>query len=394
MNTQAPHTDPSTNSGSTAESSRVTRGGAGAGASARPTFWQAALTIARREIMVKLTSRAYVLSTVVALALVLFAGLALPRMGEIFSSEDTIAVTADTKPLVDQLGDGYTAEVVADTDAAEAAVRSEKADAAVVPSDSSPTKVAVIGLRDTPDELTGVLSLRPEVQLLDPNAPNPLLVYMIALGFGLIFMMIAMIYGLQMAQSVVEEKQSRIVEIILATVTARAILAGKVIGNSALAFGQVGLLALASLLTVQINGGVLNLDGLGMPILLFVGLFVLAFPMIASLYGAAASLTSRQEDMNQVAAPLMYLVMFPYIAVLIFHDNPALMTVLGLFPFSSPVAVPVGVYTGQFSWGFVALSAAILVACLVLAVMFAARVYERSILRTGKRISWKQALQG
>ncbi len=349
--------------------------------------------IAKREIMVKLTSKAYVLGTLITLALVLVGGLLLPRISDMFTSTDTIAVTEQTQQVGGALGEGYETTTVADRAAAEQAVRSGEADAALVPVDS-PAGVEIIALRDAPDELRTMLSIQPEVTLLDANAPNPVLVYFIALGFGMVFMMASMTYGLQMAQSVVEEKQSRIVEIILASVPAKAILAGKVLGNSVLALMQVGLLALAGLLTVQINGGILNLDGLGLPIIAFVVLFACAFMMVAALFGAAASLVSRNEDLNQAASPLIWAVMFPYIAVLIFNSNETALAILGLIPLSAPVAVPLGIYTGQFGLGFTALSLGILLVALAASVWLAARIYERSVLRTGKRISWRQALKG
>lgn len=349
--------------------------------------------IAKREILVKITSQAYVVGTLLTLALVLVAGLLMPRISDLFASTDTVAVTAQTQQVGGALGDGYETTTVADRAAAEQAVQSGKADAALVPADT-PAGVEIIALRDAPSGLQSMLSIQPEVTLLDANAPNPMLVYFIALGFGLVFMMAAMTYGLQMAQSVVEEKQSRIVEIILASVPAKAILAGKVLGNSALALMQVGLLAFAGLLTVQINGGILNLDGLGMPIIAFVILFAFAFMMVAALFGAAASLVSRNEDLNQAASPLIWAVMFPYIAVIMFNSNETALTILGLIPLSAPVAVPLGLYTGQFSFGFAALSLAILLVSLAAAVWLAARIYERSVLRTGKRITWKQALKG
>src|SRR5699024_53118 len=116
----------------------------------------------------------------------------------------------------------------------------------------------------------------------------------------------AMTFGQTIAQSVVEEKQSRIVEIMLATVPARAILAGKVIGNSVLAFGQIVLIAGVVLLGGALTGSQLLLDGLGMPIVWFVVLFTVGFIMLAALYAAAAALVSRAEDLGSATSPLIF----------------------------------------------------------------------------------------
>ena len=79
--------------------------------------------------------------------------------------------------------------------------------------------------------------MEPTVELLEPAATDPILAYLVAFGFGLVFFMSAITFGTTIAQSVVEEKQTRVVEILLSTVSARALLTGKVIGNSVLAFG-------------------------------------------------------------------------------------------------------------------------------------------------------------
>jgi ABC-2 type transport system permease protein len=84
------------------------------------------------------------------------------------------------------------------------------------------------------------------VELLDPSSVNPGLRYLVALGFGLIFFMAALTFGSTIAQSVVEEKQTRVVELLISAYPVQALLAGKVIGNTILAMGQIiGLAAIA-----------------------------------------------------------------------------------------------------------------------------------------------------
>ena len=191
----------------------------------------------------------------------------------------------------------------------------------------------------------------------------------------------------------VEEKQSRIVEILLATVPARAILAGKVLGCSLLAFTQVALYAAAGLLGLAINGDELNLDGLGAPILWFVVLFIFAFISLAALYGAAASLVSRQEDLSAASSPIMMLIMIPYFLIIMFSNNETVLAVMSYIPFSAPVAVPLRVYLDSAApWeNFVSLG--ILVVTAVLCIQLASAIYERSVLKMGAAVKWSQALK-
>lgn len=360
----------------------------------RTPFWQAVGVVSGREIRVRLASKAFIITTAIMLGGILLGSLVLPRLSDAFSSTETVAVTTASQSEVAALGDDVEAMPVDSAEAARAAVESGEASAAVVPSGDSPTGLTVIAERDVPTGLVQALSQSPAVELLDPNAPNPMLVYFIALGFGLVFFMAASLFGATIAQSVVEEKQTRIVEILLATVPARAILAGKVIGNSVIALGQVALLAAAALLGMQINEDTLPLDGLGMPILWFVLLFAVGFVMLAALYAAAASLVSRSEDIGSATSPVMMLVMLPYFAVIVFNNNPDILRVMSFIPFSAPVAVPLRVYLGEGALWEHLLSLGILLATTAVVLWLASRVYERSVLRTGKRITWKQALAG
>lgn len=357
------------------------------------SFWQAAVVVARRELVVKLTSKSFLITTAIALLLPLAAMVVGPRLGDLLGSPDTVAVTAQTQQAVTVLGDAMEPRLVADAGAARQAVLDGAVDAAVLPSDDSPTGLLVLAEREEPMELVQALSQPPAVELLDPNAPDRMLVYFIGLAFGVVFFMTAMTFGMTIAQSVVEEKQTRIVEILLAAVPARAILAGKVIGNSLLAFGQVVLYALVSLIGLQVNSQRLNLDGPGMPILWFIVVFTIGFVMIASLYAAAAALVSRQEDLGQVSSPIMMLVMLPYFAILMFSNNPLALAIMSYFPFSAPVAVPMRVYLGQATLWENLLSVGILAATTAVVIWFAARVYERSILKTGQAVKWSQALK-
>jgi len=357
----------------------------------RTPFWQATGIVAQREIMTKVRSKSYLISTAILLALV-FAGVIFSAVGpEMFDEDTTVATTGSVASTL-QSFDGLAVETLSSADAVRQAVLDGTVDAGVVPGDG-PSGLLVLADREAPTSLLQMLSIAPELQLLDPNAPDPMLTYFIGLAFGIVFLMAAMTYGQTIAQSVVEEKQSRIVEIMLATVSARSILAGKVVGNSVLAFAQIVLIAAIVLLGGAVTGSQLLLDGLGMPIVWFVVLFTVGFVMLAALYAAAAALVSRAEDLASATSPLMMLVMIPYFLVIFFNNNPVALQIMSYVPFSAPVAVPMRVYLGTMEWWEPYLSLAILVAATVLVIAFAARVYERSLLKTGAMVKWRHALK-
>lgn len=364
------------------------------GRTQRTSFWKAVGVVASREMKVKMMSKAFVVTTVIVLGLLMLAVLLAPRLGDLFNGNGKkVAVTAETSQVVQGLGDSYKPQVVDSAEAAKDAVRNGDADAAVITDKSSPAGITVVGLDSTPENMVQALSVSPNVELLDPDAPNPGVRYLIAFGFGFAFFMIAILYGQQIAVSVIEEKQSRIVEILLAAIPAKALMTGKVIGNSVMAFLQVILVAGVLLLGMRFNDSVLPLDGLRAPILWFVLLFAIGFVMIASLYAAAASLVSRQEDIGSTSMPVMMLIMIPYFAVIFFNDNPEALRIMALIPFSAPVATPLRVFLGQGTIWDHLLSLGILLVSTALAIWFASTIYERSILRTGKALKWSQALR-
>jgi ABC-2 type transport system permease protein len=357
----------------------------------RTRFAQAVGIVAQREIMMQLRSKAFIISTLITLALV-FGAVLLSSIGPTLFDEDTrVATTAEIAPSLEGL-DGLAVETADDADAVRDAVRDGSVDAGVIPGEG-PSGLTAVGDREADSGLIQALSVTPGVELLDPNAPDPLLTYFIGLAFGLVFFMSAMTFGQTIAQSVVEEKQSRIVEIMLATVPARAILAGKVVGNSMLAFGQIVLIAGVVLLGGALTGSQLLLDGLGMPIVWFVALFTVGFIMLAALYAAAAALVSRAEDLGSATSPVIFLVMIPYFLVIIFNNNPLALQIMSYVPFSAPVAVPMRVYLQTTEWWEPYLSLGVLVLATVLVIALAARIYERSLLKTGSMIKWKDALK-
>ena len=358
----------------------------------RAGFTTAIGLVIEREIMVRLKSKAFMVSTI--LSIVLFGVLvgvsgALPSL---FSSTDKVAVTSAGAKAIEGIDD-IEPVAVDDIDEAKALITSEKVESAVVESQNSPTGVAVLSLRSAPESLIGALSLTPEVELLDPDAPDPALTYFIGLGLGLVFFMAAMTFGNTIASSVVEEKQSRIVEILLASTSARVLMFGKVIACTILAFAQIGLTAVAVLAGAAISGNDLVLGKVAEPIAWFVPLFIVGFVMVDALYAAAASMVSRTEDLPSTSTPIMMLIFLPYMGVIIFSSNETVMAVLSYIPFSAAVAVPMRVFLGTIAWWEPLVSLLILIVTTLLALLLATRIFERSILQSGPKLTWGQALK-
>ncbi|MBU4466330.1 MAG: ABC transporter permease [Actinobacteria bacterium] len=357
-----------------------------------PSAAQSVWLVAEREIGSKLRSKAFVISTailfVIALGAIVWGG---------FSANNTstlsVAVTPATGSIIEGTP-GITA-VTADTpEAATALVADGTATAALVPDpDASGSFDYKIVAKDAaPQGLIDLLSKSPTVELLNASSTNGLLRYFVALGFGVVFLMAASIFGGTIAQSVVEEKQTRVVEILISAIPVRALLAGKVIGNTILAMAQIiGFVAIA-VVGLSVTGQSAVLTGLGGPLVWFAVFFLFGFILLASLYAAAGAMVSRQEDIGSTTTPLMMLVMAPYFLVIFFNDNPVVLTVMSYVPFSAPVGMPLRLYLGDAQWWEPVLSLVLLLLTCVAAISIAARIYENAILRMGSRVKLAEAL--
>lgn len=348
--------------------------------------------VAEREITTRVRSKAFLVSTGILLLLVL-ASVLLGGFASKLGGDTKVAVVGTAGAVLEQ-APGFDLQKVADQPAAEKLVRSGDVDAAIVPGGSGAGGVTVLAKDSAPASVVQLLSVQPEVKLLDPLDKNPMLAYFIAIGFGIVFMMSAVTFGTTIAQSVVEEKQTRIVEILLATVPARVLLAGKIIGNSILALAQVvAIIALASL-GMLATGQDLLFGDLGTALIWFGVLFAFGFVLLATLYAATAALVSRQEDIGSVTSPVMMLVMIPYVLIIVFNSDPEVLGIMSYVPFSAPVGMPMRLYLGIAEWWEPLIAIAILVVTIALVIGLGARIYENSILRTGSRVKLAEAIKG
>lgn len=355
---------------------------------ASPSTTRLTFLVAKREVVVQLRSRSFWISTGVLLALVLGAIVGSSFIGDVLGKPPKVAVVPQAVAQVEAAG--LSGVEVPDRAEAERRLRDKSVGAAVVVGDGG---LLVLGLDSAPTTVAQLLAVVPPVQTLDPPRADEGMRYFVALAFGLVFMMAAMTFGMTIAQNTVTEKQTRVVEILLSAVPARALFAGKVAGNSLLALGQTAALAAVALVGVVVTDRGDLLDQLGAPVVWFVVFFIVGFVLLASMFAAAAALVSRQEDLSAVVQPMVWLVMLPYFAVVFFNTNATVLTVTSYVPFSAPVGMPVRLFFGDAAWWEPLVSLAILVAAAVVVVVVGARVYERSVLRMGTRVRLADALR-
>jgi len=203
-------------------------------------------------------------------------------------------------------------------------------------------------------------------------------------------------FGYFVAMGVVEEKSSRVVEVLLSTIGPRHLLAGKILGLGVLGLGQLLVLAVLGL-GMAGAAGALDIDGdLIVAAALALVWFVVGYAFYASAFACAASLVPRQEELQSVLTPLTLLLLISFFVSFAVIDNPGgtLATVVSFIPFAAPITMPPRIALGEASTVEVIAAFTITLASAAALVPLAARIYSGAVLRTGAAIKLRDAWRG
>ncbi|WP_230929711.1 ABC transporter permease [Dietzia aurantiaca] len=413
-------------------SDTATDSGAGAGVgtgAAAPETQSAWRIVAGREIMVKLRDKNFIISTlttlaimVVAFAVSFFVGGQTESKTLAVASPEAVAVaeqatTDEGAAMSGPFAPGdleVTISEYPDVAAAEQAVSEGDADAALigapgewtlVGTDSVDSSLAgLIGATVAADALetnaaaagttVGDLTAGSEVgeRLLDPDGAADEGVQFIA-GFVFVFLfyLAAILFGYAIANSVVEEKQSRIVEILAAAIPLRQLLVGKVVGATVLAMGQMVLFVGIGLIGLSFTEYTALLPAMAGAAAWYLALFVIGFVALACLFAVAGALATRAEDVQSTSSPVLTLIMIATFGGLFVSGT--WQVVASYIPIMSTVTMPIRLVEGTAAWWepIVAMIVSLVAAALVIGV--AERIYRRSIMQTGRKLTYREALK-
>ncbi len=212
------------------------------------------------------------------------------------------------------------------------------------------------------------------------------------IGLVLLFFMLTQ-YTTWILIGVMQEKSSRVVEVLLATVRPIQLLGGKVLGIGLVALGQASLIVGFALVVGAAVGSDL-LHGTA-PLVLATELLwlILGYAFYSWVYAAAGSTAERQDQVQTLAIPLSIPILLGYIfsiTVASAGHPDLLFKILAYLPPTAPFCMPVLVALSEVTWwGFVA-SVLISVAGTAATAIFAARIYRRAVLRTGARVKFRE----
>jgi ABC-2 type transport system permease protein len=216
---------------------------------------------------------------------------------------------------------------------------------------------------------------------------------------GFAFVAVLLLYGQLIsmgyfvAMGVVEEKSSRVVELILSTLRPRHLLAGKILGLGILGLGQLLLIAVVGL-GLAAAGGALDVDGdVLIAAALAVAWFIVGYAFYAATFACAASLVSRQEDLQSVISPLSILLMVGFFVSFVVLEDPdgTLATVVSFIPPFAPMTMPPRIALGEASTVEIVGALAFTLGATLLLIPLAARIYRGGVLRMGGAIKLREA---
>jgi len=229
----------------------------------------------------------------------------------------------------------------------------------------------------------------------------------LGIGIGILLLMSIVFHGQNVLRGVLEEKSTRVAEVVISSVKPEVLLAGKVAGAGAVGLTQQALwVAITAYLMTNLaplvlrNAGVsLSAGGAGVGnpfggltvglFVVFVLYFLLGFVFYASLLAAAGAMVNSEQDAQQAAMPVLYLLIGSWLFVNSVVVNPTGTTakVLSWLPFSSPIIMPMRYGLSSVPWASVAGSLAVCALGCALAVWLAARIYRVGMLMYGKKPS-------
>ncbi len=213
--------------------------------------------------------------------------------------------------------------------------------------------------------------------------------FVLIYGFGLILMMSIFWGGGYLMQSVVQEKESRIVEIILSSIRPLPLLTGKILANGVLSLLQVGML-LGTFVFLATQAGDLtselsNIDVPASSLILSAVYFLLGFLLFGSLMGAIGAMSTTMRESQNFVAVVTLPAAIPFFVLTEFVEEPngSLAKVLSLIPFTAPLSMVMRLAVADVPAGEILLSLIILVVSVVGAIWFASRLFRVNMLLSG-----------
>jgi ABC-2 type transport system permease protein len=225
--------------------------------------------------------------------------------------------------------------------------------------------------------------------------------FYVAYVFFLLMYMVVLLYGMNVARSIIEEKNSRVFEVLLSTIRSEEILAGKIIGVGGVGLTQVVVWMIAAFavtatpLVAHVAGTAAAVSISAAQGIYFIVYFVLGFVLYSSVAAALGAMTNSEQELQQLNMLLMMPLFFCILMlpVVISNPNSLIARLVSLIPFCTPLLMNFRVSISMPQPWEIALSVVLMIATIYAVLWFASRIYRVGILMYGKKPSLPEILR-
>jgi ABC-2 type transport system permease protein len=389
--------------------------------------WRSIWLVAKREILERGRSRGFILSVLFTTLLVI-GSFVIPTL--LFGDQETKTVgVVQPAPTGLEVAIGATADrldqqvavvPMADATVARAALDGGEVDAVLeVPADLS--SAGTIQFAEEPDQALAqtisatVVALRfqdlvadaeidpaallaaqqpPDIDSLDPQTDADQSRFLFA-NIGAVLILIGIFsFGFTVLTGVIEEKQSRVVEVVLSTVRPRDLLMGKVLGIGILGLIQLVVFVGAALAAAAITGRFTLPETTPGAVVLLTIWFVLGYALYSTALGFLGALASRLEEASNASTPVTMIAMASYFVAIfaVINDPSGLVAQVATFiPASAPFVVPLRAAFDAIGPIEVVLALVVTIAAIWILFTIGARVYAGAVLQTAGRMKIRDA---
>jgi len=233
--------------------------------------------------------------------------------------------------------------------------------------------------------------------------------FALAYVMAILLFMAILLYGVNVMSSVLEEKTTRIVEVLVSSLKPFQLMLGKVAGAGAVSFFQFLIWGVSARLLISLRVPIARMLGadasaaqsIQLPhipfatVAVFMAFFLAGFLLYSAMFAAVGAMSSNEQEARQAQQPVTYLLMISYLSIIGLTNDPSstFAKTLSLVPFTSPIATPVRWTAGSMGTGELVTSLAMLLIGIVAVTWVAARIYRVGILMTGKRPTMKELVR-
>jgi ABC-2 type transport system permease protein len=233
--------------------------------------------------------------------------------------------------------------------------------------------------------------------------------FIVAYLIAILLFMAILLYGVNVMSSVLEEKTTRIVEVLVSSLRPFQLMFGKVLGAGSVSFFQFLIWGVSARILIGLRAPIARALGadaaaaqnIQLPhipfatLAVFMAFFLGGFLLYSAMFAAVGAMSSSEQEARQAQQPVTYLLMISYLSIIGLTNDPSstFAKTLSVVPFTSPIATPVRWSAGNMGTGELAISLAMLALAIVGVTWVAARIYRVGILMTGKRPTMKELVR-